>query len=156
MLRILAVIAWWLLFVGAALGQTYTLQPDPSSIATPPGGNTTAPALFFPDLFGHLVTYNVGLLGPVVSACGATPNGTLTSGDDVKGVVTTGGGATTQCTITFSNPYANTPTCIAMQQATTTTVPTIIFGQSSSSSASAVVFNHTSATAVVFDYICFQ
>lgn len=49
---------------------------------------------------------------PVVSACGSTPNGSV-SGTDERGIITIGGGAVVSCTLSWSATRAATPVCVA-------------------------------------------
>lgn len=57
---------------------------------------------------GHFLTN--GSILPVISACGSTPNGSV-SGDDNAGIITVGGTAPTACTLTFANTWGSTPVC---------------------------------------------
>lgn len=54
---------------------------------------------------------------PTISACGVTPSGTVVGGD-ASGTISVGGGVVTACTLTFSVPYTNTPTCVVSDNST--------------------------------------
>ena len=52
---------------------------------------------------------------PSVTSCGTgSPS---VNGTDMGGQITTGGGSPTACTLTFSSPYANNPTCVCSPNA---------------------------------------
>lgn len=69
---------------------------------------------------------------PLISACGATPNGSVV-GNDHSGKITIGGGIVTSCTMTFANTWTNPPSCTVLPNtavtsgtgSTTTTVFTL-------------------------------
>lgn len=69
------------------------------------------------DLYGHL---EFGGNAPTLSACGTGPS--AVTGTDVGGSFTMGSGNPTSCTLTFSAPWKNPPSCIANNQTTGTAV----------------------------------
>ncbi len=81
---------------------------------------------------------------PAVSSCGTTP---AISGSDLAGMVTTGTGTPTSCTITFNAAYAAEPYCMVhgktQSQVTAYTV-----------SSSAIVVTTTATDNVPIEYIC--
>lgn len=62
---------------------------------------------------GHVYTYQTS--SPSVSSCGTNPNVASMSSDFI-GAVRVGSGATTACTITFSNAYTNAPDCVVVDR----------------------------------------
>lgn len=81
---------------------------------------------------------------PAVSACGTTPT---ISGSDLAGLVTTGTGTPTSCTITFNVAYAAEPYCVVhgktQAQVTAYTVST-----------TAIVVTTTATNNVALNYVC--
>jgi hypothetical protein len=69
----------------------------------------------------NAATYSlVGSTGvPNVTACGAGPS---VSGTDQAGVITTGTGLVTACTLNFSAPMSATPFCIVTSNSTSVNV----------------------------------
>jgi hypothetical protein len=68
-------------------------------------GNSIPSALL--DVSGHIANSDPG--HPVVTNCGTGAN---LIGNDTRGMVTTGSGSVSTCTVTFSTPFASMPYCI--------------------------------------------
>lgn len=92
---------------------------------------------------GHLNSQTI--TGSTVTSCGTLPN---ISGSDVAGIITTGSGSPTACTLTFAKAFSSTPTCVVNADANIT--PYI-----SSRSASAYTWTFSSAlNSGHLTYIC--
>ena len=90
---------------------------------------------------GHVISSGTT---PTVATCGTGSPSVV--GTDMAGIITTGGGSPTACTLNFVTPYANTPVCVCSPNA----------GVScgvSSSSASSVTFA-LSVTETNINFIC--
>lgn len=64
---------------------------------------------------GHIITGG-GLT--TLSACGTVPS---VAGNDIAGVITTGSGTVTSCSMTFANAYPNPPVCVLSDSSTSIT-----------------------------------
>lgn len=128
-------------------GGGYALEPATVTIkvatmTTPAGyaGITISTPVFVVTTSTLASTINNGLIvtghievsstTPVISSCGATPNGSAV-GNDVSGKVTVGGGIVTSCTMTFAVPWVNAPACwtnsgTAITNGTATTTTTTL------------------------------
>jgi hypothetical protein len=91
-------------------------------------------------VYGHI---EVSSTTPTVSSCGSTPSATIV-GTDQGGKVTVGGGTVTSCTITFTVPWVNAPSCYAFgdtQISTgTTTTSAFTFGKNTTFNGAVVMY----------------
>lgn len=94
---------------------------------------------------GHLQL--IQPVAPSVSSCGAAA-AVGAGSTDTAGVVLTGTGPTTSCTIAFSNAYANIPACVVSSQNSATGA---VFGVPSMTG---IVFTYSSASAVNLNWVC--
>lgn len=94
---------------------------------------------------GHLQL--IQPVAPSASSCGVAA--AIGAGStDTAGVVLTGTGPTTSCTITFSNAYANIPACVVSSQNSATGA---VFGVPSMTG---IVFTYSSTSAVNLNWVC--
>ena len=82
---------------------------------------------------------------PVLSACGTTPT---IVGTDFSAIVTTGTGAVTSCTITFSTAFGTAPRCV-VSMGTTNAGPVF-----ATATTTALTINYASAASQILDYVC--
>jgi hypothetical protein len=92
--------------------------------------------------------YSAGNGTPTVGTCG-TGSPTV-SGTNARGIITTGSGASTACTLTFSSTLASTPICVAVGGPTAPAAALTI----TSTTASAVIFGYTSGSSKNINYMC--
>lgn len=109
------------------------------------GIGTTAPTATL-DVKGHVA--NTGTAA-TLGACGTTP---VLTGNDTKGYVTVGSGATTTCVINFNAAYTTAPVCVATWR---TNASTIGLGVSATTTALSVKFT-ADAQGLSFNYQCMQ
>lgn len=90
---------------------------------------------------------------PILSACGTTPS-FLGIATNLSGRIQTGGGATTSCTLTWTNaqgvaaPRITPPSCEVTAEQVATTLVTAV------PSINSLILTYTSTTAGVLDYHC--
>lgn len=102
--------------------------------------------LGIPNLyFDNLV--HVRSLGsaPTASTCGTGPS---TTGSDIAGTVTMGTGSPTGCTITFAQPFLNTPNCVVTWQ-------TNLASMQYTPTASAITLVQTGTSSNKVNWFCF-
>jgi hypothetical protein len=133
--------------IALALAQTANqgmqVSQDPTS---PVGYDSVQGGIYLP---GHLLTTNRKSVAPVISACGT---GTPTVvGTDFAGVITTGSGASTACTITFGTAYQTAPNCQLTAGASMALTAAM---QISAVSASAFTATYASSTSAKLFYLC--
>lgn len=108
------------------------------------GGFGNAGAAYFGSFISIGTKVRSAGAAPAVSACGTSPQIT---GSDLAGVVLTGTGTPTSCTITFNAAYTGEPFCVlqakTLAQLTSYTV-----------SASAIVATTTATSNVTLEYHC--
>ena len=83
---------------------------------------------------------------PTVASCGSSPS---VAGTDMAGVITTGGGVVTACTLNFSATLSGAPACMVTTNATTLTI-----GITSISSSALVVGLSLTLTSGKIYYMC--
>ena len=84
-----------------------------------------------------------------VGSCGTSPT---ISGNDTKGAVTVGSGATTSCTVTFNSAFASAPICVVTWRGSASTIGV---GVTTTTSALTVNFS-ADAQGLSFNYMCLQ
>jgi hypothetical protein len=92
--------------------------------------------------------YSAGNGTPSIVTCGTgSPS---VSGTDARGIITTGSGASTACTLNFSTTLASVPICVAVGGPTAPAVALTI----TSTTSAAVIFGYTSGTSRNINYHC--
>lgn len=121
---------------------TFTIKPstniDPFTIASSTDG-----FMMGLDKDSHQYT---GGTAPVLSSCGTSPS---IIGDDNTGEVTVGSVVATGCTITFTRPWANAPSCIISNQSMS-----ITNAMTYSISTTALTVSQTGLTSAKLNYQC--
>jgi hypothetical protein len=81
---------------------------------------------------------------PTVSSCGTSPT---ISGNDEDGLITTGTGTPTSCTMTFAVPYNSTPYCSASWA---TNLASMVYAVTNTS----ITFTQTATSSTKITYSC--
>lgn len=117
-------------------------------------GDTIPARGSFTSLSGGPITTTDHLIStaaspPTVSSCGTSPS---VSGTDVKGVITTGSGGPTACTLNFATAYASAPVCVV------SLVNSASIGHKvTATTASALTVGFTAGySSQKFNYVCIQ
>jgi hypothetical protein len=136
--------------------QTRFIAMNPSSgsigINIPPSASTYAAAI---DIKGHEANSSTALTGGNLSLCGSAPSPTIL-GNDVRGIITLGGGLPSACTLTFNTQYLTSPYCVISPYGTDPGSGSRWFVTSTSPTTMVLGFVAVSTATQKFNYYCIQ